>query len=186
MSYPWKTSVGFVVVSVLVSIVGLGAAQGCRRAVESAGGLGSVAPVEADWSVRNEEQLLALVSEVSGLPQDLLQESAIKLVTLEEDNTPFLSGQIIGRPLWQVTTPKWKLQLPSAVPRHEDRYERIFEILVDPVSGSIVKIATVWPQHVPGEPAEVPVASAEAQMRNNERYHGFPDIYPGGHLSRRG
>ena len=169
---------GFAVVAVLVSVVGLGPATGCRPRPESAGGRGSVTPVQADWSVRNEEQVLARVAELSGLPQDLVQESVVKLVTVEEDNTPFLSEQIIGRSLWQVTTPKWKLQLPSAAPKYEDRYERTFVILVDPVNGSILKIASLWPQHVPGEPSEVPVRSAEAQMRNAERYHGFPPAEP--------
>lgn len=178
MSNRWKRFIGFTVVAVLVSVVGVGPTTGCRLTPERARGSRNVAPVEANWSVRYEEHVLARVAEISGLPQDVVQKSVVRLVTVEEDNTPFLSERIIGRRLWQVTTPKWRLRLPSAAPKDDDQYERTFVVLVDPVDGSLLKIASLWPKDVPGEPPEVPVRSAEAQMRNAERYHGFPSADP--------
>ncbi len=176
-----KGFVGFALVGVLLSFVALGAPKGCELRQESPGEESSVPQVKTDsYTVRNEKQVLAKVAEMGGVPQDLLQESTVKLVSLKEDNTPFLSERIIGRPLWQVTIPKWKLDLPSAIPGFEDRYERTFDILVDPVNGTILKIASRWPQGIPEMAPEPPAEQAEVQMINSglERYHRFPQDKP--------
>ena len=103
-----------------------------------------------------------------------------KLITLTEDDTPFLSQETIGRPLWKVTAENVRIELPSADPAFADLYERTFDIFLDAQSGKLVKIASRWPEGVPLMEGEPPVRIAEEQMRRSgrEEYLGFPDSDP--------
>lgn len=138
------------------------------------------AQTDPTWLVRDEEQVRAQVVAVVGVPRDLLLESKIELVSVKEDNTPFLNKEIISQPLWKVTTPKWRLRLASAMPGFEDQYERYFDILVDPRSGTILKITSRWPPGIPEMVPQPPADYAEAQMNSSgrERYHSFPANAP--------
>ena len=136
--------------------------------------------IRSDWRVQNQEQAIRQVVEVVGVPEDLLPGITAQLVTVAEDDTPFLSQQIAGRPLWQVVINKWRLHLDSAIPGFEDRYERTFDVLVDPVNGNILKITSDWPEGIPRMAPEPSAWAAEEKMGRSglEKYHSFPDAKP--------
>lgn len=161
-----------------LAIACLGAAKGCRVSGESAD-VSSVARADADWQLRDKRYVLGEVDKVVGAPHEVWANADVQLVTLEDDNTPFLSKQIVGRPLWQVTIRGWSLQLPSAAAGFKDRYERTFDILVDPANGQVLKIASRWTEGIP-DASDLSADDAEAQLMGTgfERYHGFPEDGP--------
>ena len=130
--------------------------------------------------IHNQAQAVAQVLETLGAPKHLRSETTAKLVTLAEDNTPFLSEQIVGRQLWHVIIKKWKLRLDSAIPGFEDSYERTFDVLLDLENGNILKIVSRWPEGIAQIAPEPPAWSAEEQMRASglEKYHSFPESPP--------
>ena len=134
----------------------------------------------SDWIVHNQAQAVAQVFETLGAPEHLRSETTAKLVTLAEDNTPFLSEQIVGRQVWHVIIRKWKLRLDSAMPGFEDSYERTFDVLLDPEDGNILKIVSRWPEGIAEIAPEPSASSAELQMRGAglEKYHSFPKTKP--------
>lgn len=115
---------------------------------------------------------------ILGAPRELASTAEAELVILETDDTPFLHEQVVGRPLWEIVIPKWKLKFKSAKGA-EDAFERTFDVLVDPENGNVLRVASRWPQGVAGEPLDIPAQSAEDQMgRRSEKYHGFPAEAP--------
>ncbi|MFH0982111.1 MAG: hypothetical protein V2A79_11285 [Planctomycetota bacterium] len=99
-----------------------------------------------------------------------------ELVLLADDNTPFLSGQVIGHPVWHVVISDWKLQLKSAPPDVRDRCARTFDVFLGAQEGCLLKIVSRWPKDVPPIPPEPGPASYTDQLRRSgdEKYHGFP------------
>ena len=134
----------------------------------------------SEWVVPHKDQAVARVREIFGLPghEDVATEA--KIVLLAEDNTPFLSGQVIGRPVWHVVISDWKLQLKSAPPDAEDSYARTFDIFLGAEDGRLLKIVSRWPEGVPTIPPEPGPASYTDQMRRsgNEKYYDFPSEAP--------
>ena len=173
-----KQIVSFTVVTIFFIALGISAAIGPRLYQQNSNEQSKGAEIKsrATWRVENEQQAIAQVIEIAGVPEDLRSGMSGNLVTLAEDNTPFLSEQIIGRPLWQVVIQKWRLHLDSAIPGFEDRYERTFDVLVDPINGNILKIASRWPEGIPQMAPEPPAWSAQEQMGRSglEKYHSFP------------
>ncbi len=132
------------------------------------------------WAVKTEEQAMAKAREIVGLPGRSPARFTAELVTLTEDNTPFLHDQITGRPIWHVVISDWKLELKSAAPAQEDPFSRTFDVFVDPTDGKLLKAASRWPENVPPVAPQPSARSAEEQMprSDEERYHGFPDPPP--------
>jgi hypothetical protein len=132
------------------------------------------------WVLQNQEQAVATAREIVGVPDGARPELTAKLVTLSEDDTPFLNDEIVGRPIWHVVIADWKLQLKSAPPDAEDTYARTFDVLLDPRDGKLLKILSRWPKGVPPIAPQPPADSAEVQMHNAglEKYHGFPEAKP--------
>lgn len=133
-----------------------------------------------EWAVQDKKQAIAKVRAILGLSGrgDLSVDA--RVVFLAEDNTPFLSGQVIGRPVWHVVISDWKLQLKSVPPDVEDLYARTFDIFLGAEDGRLFKIVSRWPEGVPRIPPEPGPASYTNQMRLSgiERYYGFPDESP--------
>lgn len=132
------------------------------------------------WAIDDSEQAMARTLEIVGLADWRDLPVTAELVTLEHDNTPFLSDQIIWRPIWHVVIGDWKLPLDSAPPQMEDSYPRTFDMYIDPRNGQLLKIISRWPEGVPAIPPE-PGADAftERMVRSgNQIYHGFPENDP--------
>ena len=175
-----RTIVRGVVLLIFPSLVAL--SNGCHVKRESPPERTSSGKVETGSGSRvdNGEEAIRRVIEVVGVPAHLAQRASAELVTLTDDNTPFLSEQIVGRPLWQVVINNWKVELPSAASGFEDSFDRTFDVLVDAANGQILKIASRWPEGVPEISPEPPAWSAEDQMQRTgfEKYHGFPQDDP--------
>jgi hypothetical protein len=134
----------------------------------------------AQWKLRESSDATQEVRDILGVGTTADVELDAEVVILEDTNTPYLKSQVVGRPLWKATLRGWKLQLPSAPQSTKDRYNRVFEVWVDPVDGRLVRVKSRWPE---GEPPMAPEPSAEiavAQMlgAGGETYHGFPDAAP--------
>ncbi len=86
--------------------------------------------------------------------------------------------QVVGRPLWDIVIPKWKLKFKSTK-GVEDAIERTFDVLLDPENGNILRVASRWPQGVAGEPQDIPAQTAEEEMGwMSDKYLSFPDEEP--------
>ena len=133
-------------------------------------------PVE---KVRTARKAVDRAIKLLGAPRELASTAEAELVILETDDTPFLHEQVVGRPIWEIVIPKWKLKLKSAK-GVEDAFERTFDVLLDPENGNVLRVASRWPQGVAGEPPDLPAQSAEDQMwgTSKEKYDSFPDEEP--------
>jgi len=167
---------GLVVVLALVQTVG-------RADGEESPPLGAEAPATFDsssWTLHDSEQTALRARQILGIPTDATATISASVETLQDDNTPYLREQLLGRPLWHVEIRDWSLHLNSDVRRRKDPYRRTLDVFLDPNSGQVVKLQTRWP---PGEPPSAPEPTAESaawQMLNgpSEIYHGIPDVPP--------
>jgi hypothetical protein len=132
------------------------------------------------WAIQTEHQAIGKAREIVGLPDRSPARLSAQLVTLAEDNTPFLHHRIAGRPIWQVVIKDWRLQLKSAPAGEEDQYSRVFDVFIDPTNGHLLKAISRWPQGVPPIAPEPSARSAEDQMSrsDSETYVAFPDAPP--------
>ncbi len=118
---------------------------------------------------------------IMGIPARVEVDAQAELVTLESDDTPYLADRFVGRPIWHVTLSDVKIELASTPEGFApDPYRRVFDVLLDPDKGQVLKIASRWPEGVP------PIAekwSAESAARGlgasgGEVWHAFPDSGP--------
>ncbi|UCE61665.1 MAG: hypothetical protein JSU63_07935 [Phycisphaerales bacterium] len=102
------------------------------------------------------------------------------VITLAEDNTPFLSARLIGRPLWRVVLRDWSINVRVGSVSIDDPYSRVADVYLDPVSGRILKLKTRWPEGVPEMAPEVSAETGAEQMTRfgRTRYHDFPRKEP--------
>lgn len=137
-------------------------------------------PDRSEWILTDQTDAIDQALNILGLPVEADGRVAPEIVSLAEDNTPFLTEQILDRPLWHVVIQDWQLLLASAPAAIEDQYTRTFDAYLNPVDGRLVKIVSRWPDDVARIPPE-PEASiyAEQMLRSgNETYFGFPDGNP--------
>ncbi len=133
------------------------------------------------WKAGTKHAAVAAANKVLGLErtEGVHVDGQIELVA--NDNTPFLDEQINRRPLWHLTVSNWRLSLKTGGREPADVAPRTFDVYVEPVSGSVLKIISRWPEGVPAIQPMPSAAFAEQCMRRsgNERYHGFPEEPPG-------
>lgn len=134
--------------------------------------------VEADrsrWSTQEQGAAIAHARRILGLPRNPSLPASAELITVVQDNTPYLSEQVVGRPIWHVVVEKCRFVLPSGGDALEDKYERTFDILIDPRDGALLRISSRLSVGVPALPREACATSATEQMMNagGERYYGF-------------
>ena len=132
------------------------------------------------WALQEMDQAIAKAREILGVADQMGLPSRAEIVILAEDNTPFLSEQIIARPVWHVVISNWNLELKSAAPDVKDSYTRTFDTFVDPLNGHLLKLVSRWPEGVRRIPAEPGAGSYTKQMRRSgyERYHALPEEDP--------
>ncbi len=139
---------------------------------------GEEASTKSGRKVTTAHQAVDRAIKILGAPRELASTAEAELVILETDNTPFLHEQVVGRPLWEIVIPKWKLKFKSAK-GVEDAFERTFDVLLDPENGNILRVASRWPQGVAGEPQDIPAHIAEEEMGwMSDEYLSFPDEEP--------
>ncbi|UCE61666.1 MAG: PepSY domain-containing protein [Phycisphaerales bacterium] len=168
------------VLSIVIGMFVLSDALGQERddEVQEAQGQRADAHFRGDrsaWMLREQAAAINRTASIVGLddrkPQDLLA----RVVVLTEDNTAFLSDQLLGRPLWHVLIDNWSMDLPSTPPGWKDKYARSLDVFLDPQSGSVLKIATRWPKGIPASAPEPDGESATSQVEGgHEKYLSFP------------
>lgn len=134
----------------------------------------------ANWALQGADQAVAKARQIVGLSDRMDLPGSAEIVILAEDNTPFLSDQIIGRQVWHIVISNWRLELKSAPADVKDSYTRTFDIFVDPRNGDVLKIVSRWPEGVPPIAREPGARAFTEQMRRSgdEKYHGFPEEKP--------
>jgi hypothetical protein len=134
----------------------------------------------SEWKLKEPEDALKRAGEVLGVEDRTAVRMEAKLIVRDKDNIPYLSGQVVGRPLWLVTVHEWRLRLPTAPGVVEDVYVRTFDVWVEPVEGRLLRIASRWPEgEVPMAPEPSAAAATDEISRSgSETYHGFPDTGP--------
>lgn len=134
----------------------------------------------SNWPLQEMDQAIAKAREILGIADQMVLPSRAEVVVLAEDNTPFLSEQIIARPVWHVVISNWRLELKSAPPDVKDSYARTFDIFLDPLNGHLLKVVSRWPEGVRRIAPEPGADSYTKQMRRSgeERYHALPEEDP--------
>lgn len=149
---------------------------------EAAGSEGGdpASPDRSSWALQRADQLPERASKLLGIERAAILESNASLVTLAEDNTPYLNSRLVGKPLWHVEVRNLALDLPSSPAGHKDPYVRTFDMFLDPEEGKMLKIKSRWPQGAAPSAPEPSAAFAAMQMLSGDRekYHGFPDQSP--------
>lgn len=154
-----------------------------RSVVILAGAVVGINQVHGDQATRQVKNEAAAVDRARQILGSTNQKEAgndlVNLVTLEQDNTPFLHERITGRPVWRVEIARWSFNLPSA-PGMKNRYERRAEVLVDPQTGTLLSLQTQWPVDAGARVPEPTAQTAERQLESagGERYLRFPDENP--------
>jgi len=128
------------------------------------------------WKIKESECAVKGVRTTLGLPSLRDSQVQAELAVVEADTTPYLSGDIVDRPVWHVTVEDWSVVVPSLSSGISDRFVRTLDAYLDPTDGKLLKLETRWPA---GEPPLGPPPSAETaveQMRrsDNHVYHRFP------------
>lgn len=95
-----------------------------------------------------------------------------------DNNTPFLADQINGKEVWVVRVDSVDIRPEEAILNGDNRWDKKnFEILLDPVSGQVLRISTSsTASNLTPEP-DSRTASAELSFRG-ERYCAFLDSVP--------
>jgi hypothetical protein len=112
------------------------------------------------------------------IPTIPVDTNVVKLVTIVDDNTPFLADSVNGRQFWRVRLDAVDTRNQQAIDRGDDRWgRRNFDVTIDPRNGSLIWIQT--DTRDTALPPEVSAASATAQLSEmDERYWGFVDPLP--------
>lgn len=143
-----------------------------------------------EWVLPRQEDAIAGAERYLGLTKAKPNERMFaQLVILEDDDTPYLRDQVVGRPLWHIVVKDVDLcsrlaPLPAEKSKLCQPGEQMttFDVVVDPVDGRLLKILTRWPDHVPHVLRMPPAADAERQLAGSrgegERYHAFPAETP--------
>jgi hypothetical protein len=132
------------------------------------------------WKIGDEGGAVAEARRILGVADKTPPHLSAALVKPSEDNTPFLSAKVVGRPIWQVVVADWRLELPSASRGPQDGRRLTFDMFIDPETGGLLKLVSRWPEGVPAIAPEPTARVAEEQMRRAglEEYTGFPQSKP--------
>jgi len=136
--------------------------------------------VKTTWTIRQANIAIEQSRKLLGLEALPIRRFQAELVVLDNDNTPYLWDQFVGKALWHVVAHIGSFELPSSPPGSEDRYPRVVDVFLDPATGKLVKLRTRWPKEELPMLPEVsgPFGAAQMQGHGGERYHGFPDQPP--------
>jgi hypothetical protein len=93
--------------------------------------------------------------------------------TVTDDVTPFLSEQINGRQVWEVTFDSVRFELPGwDADVVGNQTPKSIKVLIDPADGRLLRITAREPGFRDTLPAEPPAESAEKSL-SGEIYHDF-------------
>lgn len=130
------------------------------------------------WTVKEAAFAVERAEQVIGASWDE-PNTVAELITLIDDDTPFLTQLLIERPMWQVTMSNSRPQLSSA-PESTAGPARTWDVLVRPDDGVVIRARSRWPEGVKPMPPEPRAASATCQIYGSgyDVYHAFPTSNP--------
>lgn len=129
--------------------------------------------------VTTEAQAIATAMRLTGFDKLPGITATTQRVTVAEDNTPFLSKQIVNRLAWRVEVGSVSLKLKSAVADFRDPYLRNFVILIDENAGQLLSVTSKYEGEASDLRLPPSADAAEKQLRaQQEIYHGFPPSAP--------
>jgi len=134
----------------------------------------------AKWLIRDQSKATELAFKGIGFARTANITTEASVIHNADDNTPFLSDRISRSSVWRVELRGWKLQFAGLHTDAPHAYNPNWEILLDPNTSQILRIASGPPLGDPPIPPEPDAKSATEQLRttNDERYHGFPEEPP--------
>ncbi len=129
----------------------------------------------AKWNIKDQRAAIGQARRILDLPGNPSLPARAEVITVIQDNTPYLSEQVVSRPIWHVIIEKCRIVLPSEVNPVEDSYERTFDVLIDPRNGALLRISSRLPDGATPLPREASATVATEQLMNrgSERYHSF-------------
>ena len=134
-----------------------------------------------EWRLRSSADAEAKAIAVFGVGARAACGSDAKLTVLEVDNTPFLSGAVVGRPVWVVTLHGAELRLVPEGQQAGRPHKRTFDIAFDAERGHLIRIQSHWPKGVPNlllPPASAASATEQFRRAGRQRYHRFLEDIP--------
>ncbi len=143
-------------------------------------------PIEDSFIVRTAEEAIARALAYSGfstLRQCSVDTASVRLVVLDDDQTPWLHNELNGKKLWQVKVDVTlellvEGQRPEDTLRRFDEESREFTIYLDPETGQILKM-TSDPGEYPHKPFKPPAEVGEWVLGSwREKFVGFPEKPP--------
>ncbi len=100
-------------------------------------------------------------------------------MTLTGNKTPFLSEQLNGKSVWRVRFGPGSLKLKSSQPGFVDKYQRIFDVILDATTGQLFGVECKFGGAAEEMRPDPETASAERQLRAaSEVYVGLPAVDP--------
>jgi hypothetical protein len=142
----------------------------------------------ACWQVKTSDDAVSSALAHTGFSKLEYSLDKVKsgVVTLTDDETPFLHDSINGHEFWQVNIDSVHLMIDVELKSGEivqrvDTNLRNFTIFLHPKTGQIVRISSE-PDDYPHKPPKPSAEQAEKQLQSlgpkSEKYHGFPDVQP--------
>lgn len=132
--------------------------------------------IDPTWAVKTPEDACSRGWKILGVPpRETDAEATVAVPT--EDDTPFLSERVIGKPQWRV-----RLKNVKFLDDGEHLGSRAFDVVevsLDPRNGALLRVETVWPADRPAL-WKRPDAKLAAQIltAGQESWHGFMDKPP--------
>lgn len=163
-----KTKIFFLNVCFIIPIIALNAISGENNNI----------PV-----IKSKEEAIAKTLKITGFENRIKvmpTDTMVKRIIIKKDSTAFLSNQIEGRELWQVIINDVDIRPEYSRSRGINYWRRkSFNILLDPISGQLLKINSV-PMVTdsictPSLTADEETAYLKAK---GKIYHGFPPVAP--------
>jgi hypothetical protein len=111
--------------------------------------------------------------------RDEIERSAA-LITIENDQTPFLREQVNGHPAWKLEFSGVRFLDEQIEHRLQQKPIRSFEVIIDAQTGLLLRIYSIRENYDKSISPMPSVDKAEDEMRRygREKYHGFPANLP--------
>jgi hypothetical protein len=139
----------------------------------------------SQYVLKTKEQALQRALEYSGftespgfvVPQ---ADSCVKMMEIKDSTTPFLSDSISGAERWVVTFDSVFLDFGGwAKSTVDNQIKKSYHFVLDPVTGRLLKVFSVYGKPAADILAELPADSATTRLNFNERHVSFVDSIPG-------
>jgi hypothetical protein len=156
----------------LLGILICAAAALAGRADAQASGREKKLPDKQD--IATESAAIERANRLTGLNQ-LTASAAARRIVISSSNLPFLAGEVVGQPAWQVDFGKTALRLKLALRGFQDSYQREFRVILLERGGQLVGVSSRYEGEDPDMREPPSAESAQRQLQGgSEVYTGLP------------